>query len=161
MNANDDDAWLFTLGLIGLFRSGVSVIVSMFREVGKDRNIASAIAVGQLGRWGKLRGYVTYRVHSDQLVAMLGNDRIEFNLAHPEAFSAYLLRRHIELNRKLKRFYPQYVGVPVAIGLEQLAERGLICASDPSASLFTLTQAGLERLTVGWDTLWEEIQARA
>jgi hypothetical protein len=91
---------------------------------------------------------------------MLENLRIEFNMAHPEAFSAYLLRRHIELNRKLARFYRQYVGLPVAKGMEQLAERGLIRAIDPTASLFTLTQAGLERVTVDWETLRQEILAR-
>ena len=160
MNANDDDAWLLTLGLISFFRSGVSVIVSLLRDVRKDRDIASAIAVGRLDRRGKLRGFITYRVHGDHIVAMLGNNRIEFNMARPEAFSSYLLRRHIELNRKLKRFYPNYVGVPVAKGLEQLAERGLICATEPSASLFTLTQAGLERVTVGLETLSQEIKAR-
>jgi hypothetical protein len=160
MLANDDGAWLRTLGLIRLFRSGVSTIVAMLREAGEDPDIASAIAVGRLDRRGKLRGFINYRVHGDHIVSMLGNLRIEFNLARPEAFSAYLLRRHIDLNYKLKRFYPQYVGVPVAKGLEQLSERGLILATDPPASLFTLTQAGSERLTAGWYTLWEEILAR-
>jgi hypothetical protein len=47
MSANDDDAWLRTLGLIGNFRSGVSLILSMVREMGEDTDIASAIADGR------------------------------------------------------------------------------------------------------------------
>jgi hypothetical protein len=160
MSANEDDAWLLTLGLIGLFRSGVSMIVSLLREVGVDPDIASAIAVGRLDRRGNLRGFITYRVHGDHIVAMAEKIRIEFNAAHPEGFSAYLLHRHIDLNRKLKRFYPQYVNLPLMKGLEQLVERGLIRAIDPAASLLTLTQAGLERVTVGLETLWQEIKAR-
>jgi hypothetical protein len=144
MTANEEDAWLPTLGLIGLFRSGVSLIVWMLREVGEDPDIASAIAVGRLDRRGRLRGFVTYLVHGDHIVAMLGKVRIEFSMSHPEAFPAYLLRRHIDLIRKLTRFFPQYVGVPVAKGLEQLAERGLRRAADLSTLLFTFTQAGLE-----------------
>jgi hypothetical protein len=161
MSANDDDAWLLTLGLIGLFRSGVSVIVSMLQEVGEDPDIASAIAVGRVDQRGKLRGFITYRVHGDHIVAIVGKIRIEFNTAYPEGFSAYLLHRHIELNGKLRRQYPEYVGVPVAKGLEQLVGRGFIRAIDPAASLFTLTQAGLERVTVGREALRQEIQARA
>jgi hypothetical protein len=114
MGANDDGAWLSTLGLIGLYRSGVSVIVSALPEVGEDPDIVSAIAVGRLDRRGKLRGFITYRVHGDHIVAMVGKFRIEFNTAHPEGISAYLLHRHIELNGKLRRQYPEYVGVPVA-----------------------------------------------
>jgi hypothetical protein len=160
VSANDDDAWLLTLGLIGLFRSGVSVIVVMLREAGEGPDVASAIADGRLERRGNLRGFVNYRVHGDHIVAMLGKHRIEFHIAQPEAFSAYLLRRHIDLNRKLRRFYPQVVGVPVTKGLEQLAERGLIRAADPSAPLFALTPAGLERVTVDRETLWQEIQSK-
>src|SRR5262249_1447333 len=89
MGANDDGAWLSTLGLIGLYQSGVSVIVSLLREVGEDPDIVSAIAVGRLDRRGKLRGFITYRVHGDHIVAMVGKIRIEFNTAHPEGFSAY------------------------------------------------------------------------
>jgi hypothetical protein len=159
MSANDDDAWLLTLGLIGLFRSGVTMIVSLLREVGEDPDIATAIALERFERRGKLRGFITYRVHGDHIVAMVEKIRIEFNTAHPEGFSAYLLQRHIDLNRKLKRFYPQYVNLPLVKGLEQLVKRGLIRTIDAAASLLTLTQVGLERATVDLETLWQEIKA--
>jgi hypothetical protein len=142
MTADDDDTWLSTLGLIKLFRGGVSPIVTMLREACQDPDFASVIAANELYRQGTLRGFIRYRVQGDHIVAMFGKIRIEFNMAHPEAFSAYLLRRHIDLNHKLARPYPQFVDLPVVKGLEQLEERGLIHVIDPTVPLFALTQAG-------------------
>jgi hypothetical protein len=146
ITADDDDTWLQTLGLIKLFRAAVSPIVTMLREACQDPDFASVIATNELYRRGNLRGFIRYRVQGENVVAMLGRIRIEFNMVHPEGFSAYLLRRHLELNPKLARPYPQFVGLPVVKGLEQLEERGLIRAVDPTVLLFALTQAGLEKV---------------
>lgn len=146
MTAGDDDTWLMTLGLIKLFRAGVSPMVTMLREACQAPDFASVIATNEFYQRGTLRGFVRYRVQGDHIVATIGRIRIEFNMVHPEGFSAYLLRRHIELNRKLARPYPQYVGLPVSRGLEQLEERGLIRVIDPTVPLFALTQAGQQKV---------------
>jgi len=141
---DDDDAWLRTLGLIRLFQRAVSLTVSLLRQTYKSPDIAAAVRNGTIDRRGLLFNFLHYRVQGDRIVATATNIRIEIEYAHPDAFSGYLLQRHISLNRKLARSFPQYVGIPLPAGLKQLEERGLICAVDPDATLFKLTQAGVE-----------------
>lgn len=142
----EDDVWLPTLGLIRMFRRGACVIASLLRESLKVRDMAVAIRNGTIDQRGTVFGSWHYRVQGDHLVVSHKKDRIEFNYVHPDALSAYLLQRHITLNRKLPRWFPQYVGLPLSKGLDQLLAHGLIRGIDGTESLFVLTQAGLE-----WD----------
>ncbi len=48
------------------------------------------------------------------------------------------------LNRKLLRSYREYAGIPLSEGINKLEERGVIRAIDDTASLFVLTDAGLD-----------------
>lgn len=144
--ADDDDHWLPTLGMIGLYRSGVAAVFPILREAAGTPDLSAAVADGRLpGRGRQLRRFLDYRVRSDHLIATFQKFRVEFNLRHPAAFSAYLLHRHIELNRTLRRMFPQYIGLPLARDLDELSRRGLVVSVDDTASLFELTSAGAAR----------------
>jgi hypothetical protein len=117
----------------------------MFREVAGTPDLAAAVADARLPRRGKLRRFFDYRVRGDHLVVTFQKFRIEFNLKHPEAFSAYLLQRHIDLNRVLRRSFPQYVGLSLARDLDELAQRKLVTLVDDTAALFELTPEGEAR----------------
>ena len=137
-----DNACLVTLGLIGLYRAGLSFPLARLREAAGVRDLATAIADGRLQQRGKLRRVYDYRVHGEHIVVFRSKFRLEFNFIHPEAFSSFLLKRHIELNRKLTRRFPQYIGLPLARHLKELCERKLVKQVDDVAGLFELTPEG-------------------
>jgi hypothetical protein len=107
---DENDTWIETLGLIGLYRAGVSLFIPKLRELCGSRDLSSAVADGRLSRRGKLRPLSTYRIQGDHIVISFRKLRNEFDLLYPDAFSSYLLQRHIELNRILRRSFPQYMG---------------------------------------------------
>lgn len=131
-----------TLRLIGLYQAGVGAVVFRLREVAGTPNLAAAVSDGRLARRGKLLRAYRYRVCSDHLIVTFPKLRIEFSLKRPEAFSAYLLQRHIDQNRLLMRMWPQFNGLPLADHLHRLSERQLVKRVDDTADLFELTPEG-------------------
>jgi hypothetical protein len=138
---NDDLVWKTTLGLIRLYRAGVAGIVASLVE---DRDIASAFEDGRLQRRGKIREFIDYRTEGEHLIAIFSNYRFEFNFLYPKAFSQYLVQRHIELNRKLQRLFPQYRNLPLAEGLAELERRNCIRMLNEVACLYELTEGSAE-----------------
>jgi hypothetical protein len=143
---DENDIPTATLELIGLYRLAVRLFLPMLREPCNGLDLDAAVRVGNLGPRGRLRLDATYRIQGDHIVIMFQKHRIEFDYAHPEAFSEYLLRRHIDLNRKIARFHRQCLGLPVARDLSRLQERGLITTVEADRPLFALTPSGLAKL---------------
>src|SRR5690242_1836636 len=130
---DEDHDWLLTLGMIGLYRAGVGAMLPMLREAAGGADLAAAVAEGRFPRRGKVRRHFDYRVRGDHLIVTFNKFRIEFNFKYPEAFSAYLLQRHIDLNRILRRSFPQYIGLPLTRELTKLSERKLVELVDDTA----------------------------
>src|SRR5262245_19317141 len=111
---DQDDNWLQTIGLIGLNRAGVGTLLPILREACGGFDLAGTVAEGRLKQRGRLRSCIDYRVRGNHIVVSLRKLRIEFDFIRPKAFSAFLLQRHMELNRKLKKFFPQYLEISLA-----------------------------------------------
>jgi len=102
--------------------------------------------VGTKGKLGPFKGTFHFRGHG--CVIVFASHRIEFDFGpkgRHDGFTAYYLRRHVELNKLLRR---QFRDLEISEGMNRLEQEGLIFQPEwePTPHLFYLTAPGIERL---------------
>lgn len=141
--ATERDDLPLTFKMIDLYLKGSDALLPMIKEAAGTADLVAAVTEGRIKRRGKIQQHFHCRVRADHLVIAFNKFRVEFDYRYPKAFGANLMHRHIELNPRLMRLFPEYLDLSLVRDLDELRLQGLIELVDARDQLFELTTEGV------------------